>query len=433
MKEIQEVKNRFEIVGNSLLLNRALEIAIKVAPTDMNVLINGESGVGKENFSKIIHALSKRKHSPFIAINCGALPEGTIDSELFGHEKGSFTSAIETRKGYFETVDGGTIFLDEIGELPLETQSRLLRLLENGEFLKVGSSKVQKTNVRVVAATNKDLLEQTKSGKFREDLYYRLSTVTIKIPPLRERKEDIPFLWAKFAYEIADKYRMDPVELQPDGVAMVQNFPWPGNIRQLKHFVEQVSVLETKREIGARDVQKFLPAVPRTSSGLIYSGPNTTNDDNFNDKEFLYKLIFDLRREVSEIKSILLGNNLKPSYSPVNMNRNADGGLLLPQPNFNIPETPNKIVENDYSNYSNNTGSFIPSTEIEHTDDDDFYGEIIETYPNTSDNLSLTEQEKNMIIKALQKNSGKRKLAATDLGISERTLYRKLKEYNLED
>lgn len=415
--KLQDIKNRFEIVGNSPLLNRALEIAVKVAPTDMNVLIIGESGVGKENFSKIIHHLSKRKHNPFIAINCGAIPAGTIDSELFGHEKGSFTSAHDARKGYFETVNGGTIFLDEIGELPFETQSRLLRVLESGEFLKVGSSKVQKTDVRIVAATNKDLLELTQKGKFREDLYYRLSTVTIKIPPLRERKEDVPFLWAKFASDVADKYHIPPLGLDKQAMQRVQEFPWPGNIRQLKNIVEQVSVLETERELDESTMVKYLPAV--AGNFLTYSN-EAQQGPNFQEREILYKFLFDFKRDLSDIRNILF--------------QYVGNGSMPPAPmNPNVSNLPARIIDNTYNpTPAPPKDEYLPVVQPYNPNEETYdEGEIVES--STGETLSLSTKEKEMIERALQKHQGKRRLAAQDLGISERTLYRKIKEYNLEE
>ncbi len=426
-EKLRDLKNRFEIVGNSPLLNRGLEVAMKVAPTDMTVLILGESGVGKENFSKIVHHLSKRKHNGFIAINCGAIPEGTIDSELFGHEKGSFTSAHDTRKGYFETVDGGTIFLDEIGELPLETQSRLLRVLESGEFLKVGSSKVQKTDVRVVAATNKDLLELSQKGKFREDLYYRLSTVSVKIPALRERKEDIMFLFAKFASDVADKYRVPPLELTPEALAVLQNFPWPGNIRQLKNFVEQLSVLETDRTLTAETVQRYLPDVP--TSQIAYTGPadNQNQQQGFGnqyERELLYKFLFDIRRDIADLKTAMFELAKTPAAAQATQ-ANAPavnpGTRYLAAPNYTTPEpqiyhTQPNIVQPRYEEEA------YVLHDVEHINGN--------TEPET---LSLQHKEKEMIQKALAKHNGKRKGAAQELGISERTLYRKIKEYNLEE
>jgi len=413
--KIQEVKNRFEIVGNSPLLIRALETAVKVAPTDMTILILGESGVGKENFSKIIHHLSRRKHNPFIAINCGAIPEGTIDSELFGHEKGAFTSAHEARKGYFETVDGGTIFLDEIGELPLETQSRLLRILESGEFIKVGSSKTQKTDVRVIAATNKDLYEQAQKGKFREDLYYRLSAVSIRIPPLRERKEDIPLLFAKFASDVSEKYHGPLLELQYDAMQKLQSFPWPGNIRQLKNIVEQMSVLESDRLLTGNAVERYLPELP--GSYMVATGSGPSNNSNFQEREILYKFLFEIKKDLGDLKTLIFG-----------LLKNNDLGPNNAQENINLPGNllPAKFDDNRAVTHYSPPVSYSPQPDGPYHD-----SEVIEH--NGGDSLSLQMQEKEMIKRALQRHSGKRKLASQELGISERTLYRKIKEYDLEE
>lgn len=412
--KLQEIKNRFEMVGNSPLLNRALEIAIKVAPTDMTVLIQGESGVGKENFSKVIHSLSRRKHNGFIAINCGAIPAGTIDSELFGHEKGSFTSAVDTRKGYFETVDGGTIFLDEIGEMPLETQSRLLRVLESGEFLKVGSSKVQKTDVRVVAATNRDLFDQAQKGKFREDLYYRLSTVTIKIPPLRERQEDIPYLFAKFASDISDKYRVPPLELTPDALLRIQQFPWPGNIRQLKNFVEQLSILETERLLSSGTIEKYLPEVPVTSLAPTGITESYSNNNGFHEREILYKFLIDIKQDVSELRKSIVDlvkniNIQQPASSPIAVNTKLLGPV-----------------------HTEPAATVYPATQF-HQPDEHVADAVIMHEDLRDEPVSLHQKEKELIKKSLVRHHGKRKSAAQELGISERTLYRKIKEYNLED
>lgn len=415
--EIQSIKNRFGIVGNSPKLNRAIVTATKVAPTDMTVLVNGESGVGKEAFSKIIHSLSKRKHGKFIAINCGAIPSGTIDSELFGHEKGSFTSAHEARKGYFETVDGGTIFLDEIGELPLETQSRLLRVLESGEFIKVGSSKVQKTDVRVIAATNKDLLKSTQEGKFREDLYYRLSTVTIKIPPLRDREEDITLLFHKFANDFSYQYRVPAVELTPDAEQVVQNFSWPGNIRQLKNFVEQISVLETERMLNTDIIRKALPEEPQKEVALTKTSEEP-RFDGMNEREILYKFLFDLKRDMSELKEVILDlrQNVSQQEKEIMDNISPIKHRLLKAPDAVV----NDLLENNYSGYRHGNAEEEVVVEPEDREEEE---EPV---------LSLQEVEKKMILKALQRHEGKRKPAADDLGISERTLYRKIKEYDLE-
>jgi DNA-binding NtrC family response regulator len=417
--KLQEIKNRFEIVGNSTLLNRALEVAIKVSPTDMNVLILGESGVGKENISKIIHHLSRRKHNGFIAINCGAIPAGTIDSELFGHEKGSFTSAHEARKGYFETVDGGTIFLDEIGELPLETQSRLLRVLESGEFFKVGSSKVQKTDVRVIAATNKDLLELTQKNKFREDLYYRLSTVTIKIPPLRERVADIEVLFNKFASDIGDKYHVPPVELDHNAMEMVKAFNWPGNIRQLKNFVEQISILETERILHADILEKYIPQTPSTTTSLAMNMDGNTFG-GYQEREIMYKFLFDIKRDVSDLR-----NSIYELVKNINKNGNAIGDQISPGTRL-LAQSSDSGATQIYNAEPKYTPSYPRNNEIIEE------GVVVDHAP-TEEHLSLQDNEKEMIQKALHKHQGKRKIAAQELGISERTLYRKIKEYNLDE
>jgi len=411
-QQIQDIKNRFEIVGNSVYLNRAIEKAIKVAPTDISVLITGESGVGKEAFSKIIHHISRRKHGPFIAINCAAIPEGTIDSELFGHEKGSFTSAYEARKGYFETVNGGSIFLDEISELPLETQSRLLRVLESGEFIKVGSSKVQKTDVRIIAASNKDLLELTQKNKFREDLYYRLTTVTINIPPLRKRKEDILYLFAKFANDFADKYKSPPIELTPEALENLQNHYWQGNIRQLKNVVEQISILETERLITG---DMIISALPETLSKELIPIDNPRNSaEGFHERELIYKFLFDIKKDLSDLKAMMFQ---MAQYSDVKSTAMKEDDYtnqrLLKSGNI-YPEhsiTPQPFETNESTNVK-----FDEHTEIN----------------DIAENLSLQEKEKEMIKDALLKHKGRRKPAAKELGISERTLYRKIKEYELE-
>ena len=409
--QIQSVKQRFEIIGNSPLLNRAIEMAIKVAPTDITVLILGESGVGKEAFSKIIHSLSKRKHGNFIAVNSGAIPSGTIDSELFGHEKGAFTSAHDTRKGYFETANNGSIFLDEIGELPLETQSRLLRILENGEFLKVGSSKPQKTNVRVIAATNRELLKRAEKGKFREDLYYRLSSVTINIPPLRERKEDIPLLFMKFAYDFADKYKVPPLDLSTGADNVLMNYPWPGNIRQLRNVVEQISILETEREITGEMLLNHLPAVAKEKFELAPLGQTQGNNENLNERELLYKFLFDIKQDVAELKSMMYNMASGIQGSPTSNYRRLLGQAPAPTP----PP-------------ADTFGSNIIDDFVQHEELSEYNQEHPPAEP-----LSLQEQEKEMIKRALVKYHGKRKPAAAELGISERTLYRKIKEFSLED
>lgn len=413
---IQEIKQRFEIIGNSPLLNIALETAAKVAPTDISVLINGESGVGKEAFSKIIHSLSNRKHGNFIAVNCGAIPEGTIDSELFGHEKGSFTGAHDTRKGYFETVNGGTIFLDEVGELPLETQARLLRVLESGEFIKVGSSKVQKTDVRVVAATNKDLLEQASRGKFREDLYYRLSTVPIKVPPLRERKEDIHLLFRKFAADFSEKYRSKIVTLEPDATQMMINYSWPGNIRQLKNIAEQLSVLDEDKIVNAAELQRVLPA---ERPGLPMLMGNAA-DHGMSERDIFYKVLYDMRKDMNDLKSIVFGM--------VQNGGNPDG-ISMPNMGVMNPDTGITPVMNENYYRPQSPGHMMPMANPS------------QPYSNTIDipeavhipeSLSIEGKEIELIKKALSKYNGRRKKAAQELGISERTLYRKIKQYDLE-
>lgn len=416
--DLQAIKQRFGIVGNDPKLNRAIEISAQVAPTDLSVLITGESGTGKEIMPQIIHQLSPRKHARYIAVNCGAIPEGTIDSELFGHEKGSFTGAYEARKGYFEVADGGTIFLDEVADLPLETQVRLLRVLETGEFIRVGSSKVQKTNVRIVAATNVDLLEKIQNGKFREDLYYRLNTVPIHLPPLRERKEDILLLFRKFAADFSAKYRIPPIQLHPSATEILLQYRWPGNIRQLKNVVEQISIIETNREIDANTLIQYLP---NYSSGLS-TGLAETPKEPPTEREILYKILFDLKREISEIKSIiieLIENNpgLKiQDPRKVIIEKLTETGSLLPSP---IPSH-EKNVTHSYAMPPDMPSSREPNIVDQHSE------EIEET-------LSLEEIEKDMIRKALIKYKGKRKPAARELGISERTLYRKIKEFNLTD
>lgn len=418
--EIQQVKQRFGIVGNSPLLNTALETAVKVAPTDMNVLILGESGVGKESFSKIIHHLSARKHAPFIAVNCGAIPEGTIDSELFGHEKGAFTGATDKRKGYFETVNGGTIFLDEVGELPLGTQARLLRILENGEFIKVGSSAVQKTDVRVVAATNRDLLERARQGKFREDLYYRLATVPIRVPRLAERREDIYLLFRKFASDFAESHHSGLVDLSADAQEMLKNYPWPGNIRQLKNVTEQVCVLEPPGIMDGATLQKYLPRVESALPMLL--GKAEDMADGLSERDIFYKVLIDLRRDVNDLKKVVFGLlEGQPMPTPV-PTQGMPGGYQLPPapetqqaPVIPVAETP-----------------VIIHTPAEQTHEDDLEYVEAETLPfSIDDDLSLESKEKEMIIRALEKNRGKRKLAADALGISERTLYRKIKQYQI--
>lgn len=423
--ELQVIKNRFGIIGNSPLLNRAIDIATQVAPTDISVLITGESGSGKEVFSQIIHQLSARKHGPFIAVNCGAIPEGTIDSELFGHEKGSFTGAHEARKGYFEVVSGGTIFLDEVAELPIGTQARLLRVLETGEYLRVGSSKVQKTNVRIVAATNVNVYEAVQRGKFREDLYYRLNTVPLKVPSLRERKEDVYLLFRKFISDFSVKYRSPNIQLNEEARTILENYSWPGNIRQLKNVAEQISVLQNgQQEIDAQELIKYLPFEQPMSGLPARLGQHSEND--FSERDILYKVLFDMKKDLTDLKKVVLDllqnsgtanefiadntsiiNKLVQEINPTNIDM---AGFQMPmqvnpvsQPSSNFQ--PNNFHATPYKLES-------PIEEVEET-------------------LSLEDKEIDYIKKALKKHKGKRKLAAQELGISERTLYRKIKEYDI--
>ena len=416
--DIQLIKQRFSIIGHSPLLTTALETAIKVAPTDMNVLILGESGVGKESFSKIIHHLSARKHAPFIAVNCGAIPEGTIDSELFGHEKGAFTGATDKRKGYFETVSGGTIFLDEVGELPLSTQARLLRILENGEFIKVGSSVVQKTDVRVVAATNRDLLERARQGKFREDLYYRLATVPIRVPKLSERKEDIYLLFRKFASDFAENHHSQLLELTPEAQQMLINYPWPGNVRQLKNVTEQICVLESGTLVNEHMIAKYIPHIEPPLPMLLGKIDGT---EGMSERDIFYKVLIDMKRDVNDLKKVVFGL--------------LEGNLDARQP-MNTPMQTNPVASSNTPAIVNpafSEANTTPNPIIIHTeeDDEDEFQEA-ESYPSVQ-TLSLEAQEIEMIKRALVKNHGKRKKAADELGISERTLYRKIKQYELED
>lgn len=411
--DVQSIKQRFSIIGVSEELNRAIDIARQVAPTDLSVLITGESGTGKEVFPQIIHHFSARKHGQYIAVNCGAIPEGTIDSELFGHEKGSFTGAHESRQGYFEVANGGTIFLDEVAELPSSTQVRLLRVLETGEFLRVGSSKVHKTNVRVVAATNVNVPKAIEDGKFREDLYYRLNTVPIQIPPLRERSNDIPLLFRKFASDFADKYRMPPISLNDDARRMIMNYKWPGNIRQLKNITEQISIIEESRDVSADVLIRYLPDYNSIKLPALYDRKEFVDEQTFaSEREILYKILFDMRNDVNELKKLVLDL----------MHNNPD--------NIEIKQESAKILNNLYSNTDSlitpvavqvDTKPYVPNqSHIQDTE------EIVE------ESLSLEDKEVEFIKKALERHKGKRKVAAQELGISERTLYRKIKEYNLE-
>ncbi|MCX6318295.1 MAG: sigma-54 dependent transcriptional regulator [Bacteroidetes bacterium] len=422
--DIQSIKNRFNIIGNAPALNYALQVAVQVAATDLTVLINGESGVGKEVFSQIIHSLSSRKHNPFIAVNCGAIPEGTIDSELFGHEKGSFTGAVDARKGYFETVNGGTIFLDEIGELPLGTQARLLRVLEAGEYIRVGSSKTQKTDVRVIAATNKDLLQLVQSGKFREDLYYRLSTVPIRVPSLHDRPEDIHLLFRKFAADFAHKYKTSPVQLDEDAKNLLINYPWPGNVRELKNIAEQISVLSQDKQVTSAGLSKFLQPYSSNRMPALVSPAHTNTQDFSNEREMLYKLFFDMKKDVTELKRMFLEVLQNPQMSAQNqafINQLKENDTYRLKGNELVPAlNPVSISNYDLPPAANHTQPVLMNNDIhEHVE--------------VEESLNIVDKEKELIIKALKKHKSKRKDAALDLGISERTLYRKLKEYDIEE
>jgi len=411
--DIQAVKQRFGIIGNDPKLNHAIERAIRVAPTDISVLVSGESGTGKETIPKIIHHFSHRKHGPYFAINCGAIPEGTIDSELFGHEKGSFTGATGTRKGYFEVANGGTLFLDEVGELPLTTQVRLLRVLENGEFIKVGSSKVEKTDVRIVAATNKDLRKLVDEGKFREDLYYRLNTVEIPLPPLRERGDDVILLFRKFASDFAYKYKTPPIRLTPDAQELLKKYHWPGNIRELRNIVEQISILEETRQINAEILKKYLPLYRQNLPELVAGEKAKFDFDK--DRELIFKFLFELKKEVDQLKSVV-GDLVQTSREPA---------LKAPtQPSsLNGHYTP---ADNTPANTFNSVPQEPVVTIVQEPEEEE------KKPAEEEETLSLIEKEKDLIIKALKKHNGKRKPAAEELGISERTLYRKIKQYNLK-
>lgn len=416
--DIQQVKQRFSIIGNAPGLNRALEVAVQVAPTDISVLVTGESGTGKESIPQVIHQLSARKHNNYIAVNCGAIPEGTIDSELFGHEKGSFTGAQGSRKGYFEEADGGTIFLDEVAELPLQTQVRLLRVLETGEYIKVGSSKVMKTNVRVVAATNENMAEAIKKGKFREDLLYRLSTVPIHLPPLRERKGDIHLLFRKFAVDFAEKYRMPTLKLTDEAQLKLENYSWPGNIRQLKNITEQISVIENEREIDAATLSKYLPKEQNMLPSVI---DKNQNSNSFNEREILYKVLFDMKNDLNELKKMVVDMASKGS----NFEVSDDQAAVLDKFYKDVqPSNSNLLPES--SSYDE-PSAYTPPVSYENEDLDRFHH-----HEEVEESLSLEDREKELIIKALDKHNGKRKYAAKELGISERTLYRKIKEYDIK-
>ncbi len=406
--ELQTIKQRFGIIGNNPVLNRAIDIATQVAPTDLTVLITGESGTGKEVFPKIIHQMSSRKHGKYIAVNCGAIPEGTIDSELFGHEKGSFTGAYEARKGYFEVSDGGTIFLDEVAELPVSTQVRLLRVLESGEFFKVGSSKVIKTDVRIIAATNINIPEAIDNGKFRQDLYYRLSTVPIFIPPLRERKEDIHLLFRKFAHDFAEKYRMPTLKLTRDAVVVLNNYRWDGNVRQLKNITEQISIIENDREVSDQTLMKYLPEAYIPKLPVLYSKGDANKD--MTERDILYKILFEMRNDVNELKRTMLE-------------------IMQSKKTSDIQESNPQLIKKLYHEISNTKAD---ENEIEvQTDFEPFQEATIQDSDEAEESLSIAKKEVDLIKRALEKHRGKRKAAALDLGISERTLYRKIKEYDI--
>lgn len=420
--DIQDIKNRFGIIGNSPLLNRAIDIARQVAPTDISVLIQGESGSGKEVFSQIIHHLSARKHGPFIAVNCGAIPEGTIDSELFGHEKGAFTGAHESRKGYFEVVDGGTIFLDEVGEMPLSTQARLLRILETGEYIRVGSSKVQKTNVRVVAATNVDVYEAVQRGKFREDLYYRLNTVPLRIPPLRERKEDIYLLFRKFVVDFSDKYRTPGVQLTPDAQELLINYSWPGNVRQLKNVAEQIAILEKERNIDAAILSRYIPAEQPTSTLPMFVKEQSKED--FSERDILYKVLFDMKKDMVELKKLVV-ELIQNGVNAASFDHNAKYINQL----YNEVNPSNQLYSREGSGV---TPTIIHNPAVNSTTPSNYVSLDTLDAEEVEESLSLVEKESDLIKKALKKHKGKRKAAAQELGISERTLYRKIKDLNLD-
>jgi len=411
--DIQQIKQRFGIIGSSPALDRAINIAAQVALTDLSVLISGESGAGKEVMPQIVHQLSARKHNKYIAVNCGAIPEGTIDSELFGHEKGAFTGAHDARKGYFEVTNSGTIFLDEVGELPMSTQARLLRVLETGEFIKVGSSKVLKTDVRIVAATNVNIPEAVKKNKFREDLYYRLNTVPINLPPLRERKEDIHLIFRKFAADFAAKYRMPTVRLNPDAVDLLINYRWPGNVRQLKNVAEQISVIESSREISSAILMNYLPTNQTQNLPTLYQG---AENSDLSERDILYKVLFDLKGDVSELKNLVFGL----------MNNNSSSTEV--EKNAALMQSIKRLYENKEQQQAPEREPEVYKPQIIPKEDSiTHHEEIVE------ESLSLADKEKEFIIKALSKHNGKRKKAAEELGISERTLYRKIKDYSIDN
>src|SRR5690606_3897039 len=425
MESIQATKQRFGIIGNDPKLNRAVEKAIQVAPTDISVLVTGESGVGKESIPKIIHSLSHRKHGKYIAVNCGAIPEGTIDSELFGHEKGSFTGATATRIGYFEVADGGTIFLDEVGELPLPTQVRLLRVLENGEFLKVGSSVAQKTDVRIVAATNVKMVDAIEKGKFREDLYYRLSTVEINLPPLRERQDDIHLLFRKFAADFAQKYKMPTIKLDDHATDLLLKYRWSGNIRQLRNVAEQISVLEQNREISYETLKQYLPDMGSNLPAVVNS--KKSESDFSSEREILYKVLFDMKRDVNDLKKLTLELMKTGNAAKVKEENSSLINKIYSEEN-EAEEELASIIEEETNGAQTDVEVFsIPEHASEQRKDKYEYAEEIEE----EENLSLQQKELELIKKSLEKYNGKRKDAADELGISERTLYRKIKQYDL--
>lgn len=409
--DVQEIKQRFGIIGNSPGLLHVIEIAVQVAPTDLSVLITGESGTGKESFPQIIHQFSARKHGKYIAVNCGAIPEGTIDSELFGHEKGSFTGAMADRKGYFEEADGGTIFLDEIGELPLSTQVRLLRVLEAGEFMKVGSSKVLKTNVRVVAATNVNIPDAIEKGKFREDLYYRLNTVPIRVLPLRDRTEDIHLLFRKFASDFAEKYRMPGIRLDNDAVSVLLNYSWPGNVRQLKNITEQISIIEKERIIDAKTLQHYIPTNGQSKLPALYH--NVDEKTFASEREILYQILFDMKKDMNDLKKLV--HDILQNETTLSDIRDDNAQLIR------------KLYQTESGNFVHEQAT--PRVNISHPV---VHENILDTEEFVEESLSLEDKEIEMIRKALEKHKGKRKYAAQELGISERTLYRKIKEYDID-
>lgn len=421
MESVQNIKQRFEIIGNDAKLNRAIEKAIQVAPTDISVLVVGESGVGKESIPRIIHSLSHRKHGKYIAVNCGAIPEGTIDSELFGHEKGAFTGATNTREGYFEVADGGTIFLDEVGELPLTTQVRLLRVLENGEFIKVGSSQVQKTNVRIVAATNVNMFDAIEKGKFREDLYYRLSTVDIPLPPLRDRKDDIHLLFRKFAADFAHKYKMPPIKLSDDAIQFLQKYRWSGNIRQLRNVAEQISVLETNRDVSLTTLQSYLPVEGSNLPSVI--GGKKSDSDFATERDILYKVLFDMKSDLNDLKKLtleLMKNGAKTQ----------DINPSLIQKVYGSATTDSPIIFEEEPRLNAIPKHNEPHQE-EFDDEDDDANYLMAETVEEEEVLKLEQKEIELIKKSLERHKGKRKAAADELGISERTLYRKIKQFDL--